>query len=312
MGKFSLLRDAEAAAIRAAIAWLDKDPVNRLLKLIQLLQSADSNGTLKKQLDDMKLELEKQEGVVYELITGIFAEVDASVRTRLIENFLLNAIHVGSSKQDEVMARFQKKIPWLLYSDPYKPEQELLSNAEVSAATTAGKNAGIGLFVFPDMRWGERLTDIFRIAETNTDLLFAVCVKPEVVSDQVIDQVMKVKNMVLILQGEEGETYDRAVSLLQTRKAPFGTAVISSAVEELERIMAEKVRQKIRQVVFLSEEPLNGEALQKLDTWANAYRETHPVMTVGLWKKEDGSLYLPLGVGAHPEVCLAVLPEDLN
>ena len=64
MGKFSLLRDAEAAAIRAAIAWLDKDPVNRLLKLIQLLQSADSNGTLKKQLDDMKLELEKQEGVV--------------------------------------------------------------------------------------------------------------------------------------------------------------------------------------------------------------------------------------------------------
>lgn len=313
MGKFSLWRDAEAAAIRAAIAWLDKDPVNRLLKLIQLLQSADAHGVLKKQLDDMKLELEKQEGVVYELITGIFEEVDTSVRTRLIENFLLNAIHVGSSKQDEVMARFQKKIPWLLYSDPYKPEQELPSNEEVIAATAAGKNAGIGLFVYPDTRWGDRLNELFQIAETNTDLLFAVCVKPEAVSDSVIDQLMNVKNTVLILQGaEESETYGEAVRLLQMRKAPFGAAVISSDLEELERSITEQIRQKVRLAVFLSDRLVNGEELKKLDMWSNDYRETHPVMTVGLWKKEDGSLYLPLGVGAHPEVCLAVLPEELN
>ena len=311
MGKFSFWRDAEAAAIRAAIAWLDKDPVNRLLKLISLLQAADPNGILKKQLDDMKVELEKQEGVVYDLITGIFSEVDASVRTRLIEDFLMNALHVGSQKQDEVMSRFQKKIPWLLYSDPYAPEKDLPSYAEVEKATAAGKKAGIGLFVYPDARWGERISEVFRIAEANSDVLFAVCIKPERVSNEVIDQLLKVKNTVLILAGEEDEAYAKAVNLLHQRKAPFGAAVVSSDLKELEGVMAEKIRQKIRQVVFLRDRPLNAEELRELDAWSDAYRETHPVMTVGLWKKEDGSLYLPLGVGTHPEECLAVLMEDL-
>ncbi len=309
---FSFWREAETAAIRAAIAWLDKDPVNRLLKLIHLLQSADPRGILKKQLDDMKYELERKEGVVYELIIGIFSEVDAAVRTRMIENFLMNALHVGSPDQEAILARFQKKIPWLLFSDPYDVTEELPSFAAMRSVMTEAKKQGIGLFTFPDSRWGSRLSDVFRLAEENSDLLFAVIVKPECVSEEVIRTLLRVKNTVLLLQDEAGEAYLNAVNALQKQKAPFGVSVVSSDPAELETVLQQKLAQKIRQVLFLAERPLEPEVLQKLDAWVDAYRRTHPLMTVGLWEKADGSLYLPLGVGTHPEECLAIRMKDLK
>jgi len=114
----SIKTNLQATGLRKAYEYIDKDPMNRLPKLVEIVDKFVPSGNLDGQLAAIKSVVSDPDNNWYQLIENIWADVDQGIRKALFENFVINA----TLKWSDVNADLQKKhdcnIPWAILMDP--------------------------------------------------------------------------------------------------------------------------------------------------------------------------------------------------
>ena len=86
----SVKLNVEIAALRKVYDWLDQDPVHRLPKLGEYIDTyIPEHSTLGGQLSAIKSVLGDPDNNWYRLMVSIFTEIDPDVRRAIFENFVI-------------------------------------------------------------------------------------------------------------------------------------------------------------------------------------------------------------------------------
>ena len=75
---------AKTAAVKKALAYLDKDPETNLPKLMEWFDRFDVKGTLSRQRDAVRSVIGDRNNNWYKLIMSLWQDIDPGVRNRLL------------------------------------------------------------------------------------------------------------------------------------------------------------------------------------------------------------------------------------
>ena len=296
-----LFQQAQSAAIRAAIAWLDQNPTENLLKLIQLIEKLDHNKIWTKQLSTLKKELNEKKGALYDLIEKVFTEIDPAIRSRLAENFILHVMLAGSKKQDEILKKYNKKVPWAVLLREDGPQLY----AALARDTEAAMKEGIALFIFPDEDTAD-FSDVLRLGEEYKDAVFAAVIRAEEVNERVIRRLLHVRNVMPILTGDAAAV-EEAIVTLRANRCAFGMSVKDPEQLRDEAFLDEWMKKGVINIFVYPENAIARESAKAYHRLLDEIRDVRPLMSLELWKIiEDGSLFIAIGLGRDAETCLAV------
>ena len=75
---------SKTAAVKKALAYLDKDPETNLPKLMEWFDRFDAKGTLSRQRDAVRSVIGDRNNNWYKLIMSLWQDIDPGVRNRLL------------------------------------------------------------------------------------------------------------------------------------------------------------------------------------------------------------------------------------
>ena len=101
--KNTLKENAEALALRTVLGYINgKDPDDAIEKVLEWADKFDEKeGTVAKQRELIRRELENKDGNWYKLVKSFWTDIDPSVRQRTFENFIINATILGGRRKAE-------------------------------------------------------------------------------------------------------------------------------------------------------------------------------------------------------------------
>ena len=108
------------AALRTAMGYIEKNPENNMLKLMDWVDALAGDGpdSFPSQRAMVRKVLEDKDSSMHRLIMNVFRDVDNDVIKKVFENFFLNASLVGWQRQDEYRKKYGCNIPWAILLDP--------------------------------------------------------------------------------------------------------------------------------------------------------------------------------------------------
>lgn len=230
-----------------ALNYLEKDPVNNLNKIFDLLTKAPLAARHKSQLKGVK-EVFNNNPAVKQYIERIFANTDMEVAKVLAMNFFINATFIGVPKQVQLAEELGYSVPFTILIDPTSrcnlncegcwagkyEKHNSLSFEDVDRLITEGKELGMYFIV---MSGGEPFLwpHLFELCEKHNDVAFMIYTNGTLIDKEVAKKMRKVKNMspAISLEGKKentdsrrGEgTYDKimkAMDNLREEGVPFG------------------------------------------------------------------------------------------
>ena len=113
----ALIENMETLAIKTAIGCLNKNPEKNLPKLMEWFDRFDRRDTLKKERDAVRNIIRDKNNNWYKLIMSLWTDIDAGVRNRLFENFIINGCLLGYQRQVENKTKYNCNIPWAILLD---------------------------------------------------------------------------------------------------------------------------------------------------------------------------------------------------
>lgn len=245
----SIANSVQAFAIKQALAYLEKDPEANIPKVIDWIDKFDTSGELTRHIKSIRPILTDKENNMYKLIMSLYTDIDAGVRQKVFENFVVNASILGSKMQFANQYKYDCNIPWAILFDPTSAcnkhcvgcwaaeygNKLNLTYEEMSSIVSQGKALGTYFYL---MTGGEplvRKADIIRLCEEHNDCVFSAFSNASLVDEAFADEMLRVKNFVPAFSIEgfgeatdsrRGEgTYEdvlRAMKILKDRKLPFG------------------------------------------------------------------------------------------
>ena len=230
-----------------ALNYLEKDPVNNLNKIFDLLTKAPLAARHKSQLKGVK-EVFNNNPAVKQYIERIFANTDMEIAKVLAMNFFINATFIGVPKQVQLAEELGYSVPFTILIDPTSrcnlncegcwagkyEKHNSLSFEDVDRLITEGKELGMYFIV---MSGGEPFLwpHLFELCEKHNDVAFMIYTNGTLIDKEVARKMRKVKNMspAISLEGKKentdsrrGEgTYDKimkAMDNLREEGVPFG------------------------------------------------------------------------------------------
>ena len=185
------------------------------------------------------------------LLKSLWTDVDDGVRTRLVENFLINASLIGLARQDTAAAAYGCNVPWAMLVDPTSAcnlrctgcwaaeygNRLNLSFEELDGIVEQGKELGVFFYLFSGGEPLVRKRDLFRLCEKHDDCAFTAFTNATLIDDEFAEEMLRVKNFVPAISVEGfGEATDsrrgegtyaavmRAMAILKARKLLFGVS----------------------------------------------------------------------------------------
>lgn len=95
----ALKEKAQIFAVRKALEYMDKDPVDHIPKLVDWMETFDVKDTLKEEIKAVRAIVDDKNSNWYQLIMSLWQDIDPGVRNTLFENFIINASLLGCQKQ---------------------------------------------------------------------------------------------------------------------------------------------------------------------------------------------------------------------
>lgn len=108
----------QAAAIRKAYGFLDRDPDANLPKLMDLADKLDISDSFRPHREAIRKCIGNPDNNWYRLIRSLWDDIDDSVRKKLFENFVINANFLWAPRRAAAMERYGCNIPWAILMDP--------------------------------------------------------------------------------------------------------------------------------------------------------------------------------------------------
>ena len=247
----SITESAKAAAAKQVLALLDGDPEKNLPRILAWADAFDKGGHFESQRAAFHRVLDDPDGNWYRLIKSLWTDVDADVRKRLFENFVINATLVGWNRQEKARAEYGCNVPWAILLDPTSAcnlhctgcwaaeygNRLNLTYDELDDIVNQANELGTYMFLFSGGEPLVRKTDIIRLCEAHQDCVFLAFTNGTLIDERFVEDMLRVKNFLPAISVEGFEeatdgrrgagTYQavmRAMDLLREKRLPFGAS----------------------------------------------------------------------------------------
>jgi len=237
-------------AFSKAYEFLDRDPDQNFLKLVDWLEKLDKDGYVAKQLPRIRECATDQESNWYKLARSLWDDVDDEVRKTLFTNFMINGNLLENQKLVESRKQYRCNIPWAIAMDPTSADAACsrkpgapddlpleLSFDEMDDVVTQGKELGTFFYIFTG---GEPLLhkdELIALCNKNSDCVFLCITGGLLIDEDFAKELLRVRNMIPLVSvdGFEEETDRRrgkgtfvriqeAMRILRTHRLVFGVS----------------------------------------------------------------------------------------
>jgi len=238
-------------ALRTAFSYLEKDPENNMLKLLDWVDKLAGEGeeSFPSQRAAFRKVLEDPDNNMNRLIRAILQETDPNVLKAVFENFFLNANIIGWPIQEEMRSKYGCNIPWAILLDPtsacnlrctgcwaaeYGSKLNLTLD-EIDGVIRQGKALGVYMYIYTGGEPLVRKKDLITLCERHSDCQFLAFTNATLIDEAFADDMLRVRNFMpaISLEGFEAATDGRrgdgvyqkvvrAMAILREKKLPFG------------------------------------------------------------------------------------------
>lgn len=241
-----------AVTIDGLLKYIDKNPKENILKLLDIVEKLLGGIFPQKNLAAMRKAIEKGEGVYYDYAMNILNDTDKRVLKNMLLAMGLGAGIHGTKAVRENREKFKCNIPFLILMDPTSAcnchckgcwaaqygHRDNLSFEEMSSVVKQGKELGTHFYMFTGGEPLMRKNDLIRLCEENPDCAFLAFTNGTLIDEAFCNEMLRVGNMTVAIsiEGSEETTDDRrgkgmyqkaldAMALLKEKKCLFGMSV---------------------------------------------------------------------------------------
>ena len=234
-----------------ALNYLDKDPLENLPKLLNIVEKFDINHALSKQIKNVREGLDGENDNWRKLVDSIYQDVDSEIIKTLFKNAVLNSVVLSRSLKEEVKSKYDCNVPWAILLDPTSAcnlsctgcwaseygNKLNLSFDEIDSIITQGKEIGIFMYIYTGGEPLVRKNDIIELCKKHNDCVFLAFTNATLIDEEFAKQIREVKNFVpaISIEGDKEATdsrrgdgtYDKvvhAMEILRRYKVPFGAS----------------------------------------------------------------------------------------
>jgi len=237
-------------AVKRALVYIDRDPDKNVPKLLDWIVKLDKTGKYATvPALSVKAALQDKTSNWSILTQSLWDDMDPSIIKKVFENFVVNSVIVGQTKQEKIRQQYQCNVPWAILLDPTTScnlkcigcwaaeygNQLNLSFDDLDFIIEEGKSIGVYFFLFSGGEPLVRKRDIIRLCEKHNDCIFLAFTNGTLIDDEFASSMLRVKNFIpaISVEGFEDETdyrrgvgtyqkVSRAMDILKNNKLPFG------------------------------------------------------------------------------------------
>jgi len=242
---------ALTTALEKGLAYLEKDPENNAIKILEMIDKVVPSDWYKPQRTSMYEALSDKNSNWSKLTKRVY-ELDPGVRKAFFTNFISNASLKGSVKQEATREKYNCNAPWAILLDPTSAcnlhctgcwaaeygNKLNLSLDTINSIIEQGKEIGCYMYIYTGGEPLVRKADLMKICEMHPDCEFLSFTNGTLIDEAFCNELLCVKNFVpaISLEGFEDANDSRrgdgvyqkvmnAMTLLKAHKLPFGISV---------------------------------------------------------------------------------------
>ncbi|RDB61689.1 radical SAM protein [Gordonibacter sp. 28C] len=250
--KKTIAESAQTAVARKILDYAQGgDPAVQLPKMLKAVDTLLPNDYLVEQRALFHQVIDNPDNNWMVLLKSLWTDVDDGVRTKAVENLLVNASLIGLKRQDNAAAEYGCNVPWAMLVDPTSAcnlhctgcwaaeygDKLNLSFDELDGIIEQGKELGVFFYLFSGGEPLVRKRDIVRLCEKHGDCAFTAFTNATLIDDAFAEDLLRVKNFIPAISVEGFEeatdarrgdgTYRavlRAMDVLKAHRLPFGVS----------------------------------------------------------------------------------------
>ena len=293
----------QAAGLKKAYNYIDKDPANNILKVMDFLDTVVPPDTLAGQRRTIRAAVSDPENNWYRFLLGLWSDLDGEVRKTLFDNLVINAVVNWEPVRENYMKKYGCNIPWTLLIDPtsacnlhctgcWAAEYGNKMNMDfdtLDSIVLQGKEMGIRFFLFSGGEPLVRKKDIIALCEKHGDSVFTAFTNGTLIDEAFADEMLRVRNFIpaISVEGFEDDTdfrrgkgtfsqVRRAMEILKRKKLPFGVSCCYTS-KNVEQIGSEEyfdwmIEQGAKFCWFFTYMPVGSAAVPELMATAEQRR----------------------------------------
>ena len=104
--------------VKKVLSYVEKNPDKNIIKIIDILDKLDVASNYDRQLKTVRTQLADPHNNWSQLVMSLYSDIDDNVRTKLFENFILNAAFKWAKKSKKIKEQYQCNVPWTILLDP--------------------------------------------------------------------------------------------------------------------------------------------------------------------------------------------------
>lgn len=245
-------RLAVGTAIDGLLKYIDKNPQENLIKLIDLAEKLLGDTFPKKNIEAARRIIREQDNVYYTLAMNILNDLDRDMLKKMILAVGLGAGVKGTKAVRENREKYKCNIPFQILLDPTSAcnckckgcwaaeygHKNNLTYDEMSSIVSQGRELGTHFYMFTGGEPLIRKDDIIKLCAEYPDCGFMAYTNGHLVDEKLCDDMLRVGNFALALsiEGDEASTDERrgegnyqkvisAMKLLRSKGCLYGISV---------------------------------------------------------------------------------------
>ena len=236
--------------LKQAFSYIGKNPEENLPKLMDWVDrfAPDGERGFPTQRAAIRNAIDEKSNM-YELMLRILTETDSDVLKATFENFVINGVLTGWSRQEEMREKYGCNIPWAILLDPTSAcnlhctgcwaaeygNKLNLTFDEIDSIITQGKELGVYFYIYTGGEPLVRKHDLIALCRKHHDCQFLAFTNSTLIDEEFANDMLDVKNFIpaISVEGFEdatdarrgGGTFSKvvkAMELLKSKHLPFG------------------------------------------------------------------------------------------
>lgn len=252
MAKRTLKENIKSFGVKRVLHYVDRNPEKNIPKILNWLEKNDKGGQVTNPVRVVRAAISNPHNNWYRLVRSLWTDVDAGVRGRLFEIFVINASMIGSPLQRQYSAQYDCNVPWAILLDPTSAcnlhctgcwaaeygNRLNLSYDELDSVIRQSTEMGTYFYIFSGGEPMVRKADIIRLCQAHPDCAFLAFTNGTLMDEAFMSEMLRVKNFVPAISIEGfreatdlrrgAGTYDQVISTmkkLKEMKLPFGISL---------------------------------------------------------------------------------------
>lgn len=264
-------RKAAEITLDKLLKYIDKNPQENILKLLNAVEKLLGGIFPKKNLDAMRRVISSGEGAYYRFAMNILNDTDRGYLKKVLLAAGLGAGVHGTKAVRTNRDIYKCNIPFLILMDPTSAcnrhckgcwaaeygHKNSLSYEEMSSVVSQGKELGTHVYMFTGGEPLLRKDDLIKLCEEHYDCAFLAYTNATLIDEEFCDELLRVGNMTLAIsiEGTRESTDDRrgegmyeaaikAMELLKKKGILFGMSVCYTS-ENIDMVTSDEFLDKM-------------------------------------------------------------------